>query len=470
MPGFEALRAHFAEFGQDHVFRWWKELDDAGRERLLAQAARIDLGALERAHAIHSRPGDGDALRLEPAEVERLPEHGGDPERSAAARRRGEEMLAAGRVASLVVAGGQGSRLGFEGPKGAFPIGPVTDRTLFEIQAQKIRGLRRRYARPLPWCVMTSAATDAATTEFFRQAEFFGLPEEDVLFFSQGMVPSMDFEGRLFLETRDRIFENPDGHGGSLTALLGSGVLDALESRGIDTIFYYQVDNPLVRMCDPVYLGFHEAAGAEASCKVVQKMDPMESVGIVARVNGRTSVVEYTELEEEDRFARNAAGELVYWAGNIAIHVFATAFVRRVARDAEQLLPYHASEKKIPHIDDEGRLVKPAQPNGRKLERFVFDALPAAKGVCIVETDRDGEFSPVKNAEGRDSPDTARRGLVARYRVWLAAAGIDLPGGNPAIEIDHSQIDGPDDTRRLRIQSIAEAGEVVRIAPGDPAS
>jgi UDP-N-acetylglucosamine/UDP-N-acetylgalactosamine diphosphorylase len=317
---------------------------------------------------------------------------------------------------------------------------------------------------------MTSATNDAATREFFRKAEFFGLPEQDVVFFRQGMVPSMDFEGRLFLEAPDRIFENPDGHGGSLTALLDSGALDALERRGIDTVFYYQVDNPLVRMCDPVYLGFHEAAGAEASCKVVQKTDPMEGVGIVARANGRTGVVEYTELNDENRFARNTAEELVYWAGNIAIHLFATAFVRRVARDAERLLPYHASEKTIPHIDDEGRPVKPAQPNGRKLERFVFDALPAAKGVCVVETDREGEFSPVKNAEGRDSPETARRGLTARYRAWLAAAGVALPGGDAAIEIDHSQIDGPDDTRRLRIQSIAEAGDVVRIASGDPAS
>jgi UDP-N-acetylglucosamine/UDP-N-acetylgalactosamine diphosphorylase len=470
MSDFEALRAHFAEFGQERVFRYWERLDGAGRERLLAQAAQIDLAALQRAHAIHSRPPSADSLQLEPVEVERLPEHGGDPETAAAARQRGEEMLADGRVAPLVVGGGQGTRLGFEGPKGAFPLGPVTDRTLFEIQAQKIRGLRRRYGRPLPWCVMTSAATDAATREFFRKAEFFGLPEEDVVFFRQGMVPSMDFEGRLFLEARDRIFENPDGHGGSLTALLDSGVLDELERRGIDTVFYYQVDNPLVRMCDPVYLGFHEGAGAEVSCKVVRKTDPPEKVGIVARANGRIGVVEYTELNDENRFARDAAGELVYWAGNIAIHLFATGFVRRVARDAERFLPYHASEKKIPHIDDEGRPVTPERPNGRKLERFVFDALPAAKEVCVVETDRADEFSPVKNAEGSNSPETARRSLTARYRAWLTAAGVAFPGGDTQIEIDHSQIDGPDDARRLRLQSIAEAGDVIRIASGDPAS
>jgi UDP-N-acetylglucosamine/UDP-N-acetylgalactosamine diphosphorylase len=317
---------------------------------------------------------------------------------------------------------------------------------------------------------MTSAATDAETREFFRKAEFFGVPEGDVLFFRQGMVPSMDFEGRLFLAAPDRIFENPDGHGGSLTALLDSGVLDDLEDRGIDTIFYYQVDNPLVRMCDPVYLGFHEGAGAEISCKVVRKTDPPEKVGIVARANGRIGIVEYTELSDENRFARDADGELVYWAGNIAIHLLSTAFARRVALDAERLLPFHASEKKIPHIDEEGRPVTPEQPNGRKLERFVFDALPAAKEVCVVETDRAVEFAPLKNAEGSSSPETARRGLVARYRSWLTAAGIAIPDGVAQIEIDHSQIDGPEDARSLRIRSIAEAGDAIRIASGDPAS
>jgi UDP-N-acetylglucosamine/UDP-N-acetylgalactosamine diphosphorylase len=466
---FDPIREYFSENGQSHIFRWWEHLDDAGRQRLLAQAAEIDLAALERVHAFHSQRADAEGPRLEPVEAERLPEHGGDPAKAVAARERGEDMLAAGRVAALVVAGGQGTRLGFDGPKGAFPIGPVTDRTLFEIQAQKIRGVRRRYGRALPWCLMTSAATDAATREFFRSKAFFGLPEEDVLFFCQGMVPSLDFDGRLLLETQDRIFENPDGHGGCLTALLDSGVLDELEGRGIDTLFYYQVDNPLVRMCDPVYLGLHELAGAEMSCKVVQKTDPQEKVGIVARANGRVTVVEYTELGEADSTTRDDDGELVYWAGNIAIHLLAVPFVRRVACAAERFLPYHASAKKIPHIDDEGRRVKPAQLNGREFQRFVFDALSVAKGVCVVETDRGVEFSPVKNAQGSNSPATARRDLVARYRVWLAASGVVLPESDAAIEVDHTQIDGPDDARRLRIHDIAEAGDAIRIAAGGPA-
>jgi UDP-N-acetylglucosamine/UDP-N-acetylgalactosamine diphosphorylase len=469
MVEFESLRAAFAKFGQDHVFAWWSQLGGAERDRLLAQAARIDLAALERVHRKHSQGPPAAPADLGPVEVERLPGRGGDQRRAMAARRAGEALLTAGRVAALVVAGGQATRLGFDGPKGAFPIGPVTHRSLFEIQAQKIRNLRHRTRRPLPWCVMTSPATDAATRDFFRASDFFGIPERDVLFFRQGVVPSMDFDGRLILEAPDRIFENPDGHGGCLTALLDSGVLDELDRRGVDTIFYYQVDNPLVRICDPVYLGFHDTASAEVSCKVVRKTDPEEKVGIVVRVDGRVGVVEYTELDHAARHQRDADDQLVYWAGNIAIHVFGAAFVRRVAANAEELLPFHASDKKIPHIDAAGRSVAPDQPNGQKLERFVFDALGAAERVCVVEAERTAEFSPVKNALGADSPDSARRDLNASYRNWLAASGITVPEPNASIEIDHSQIDGPEDVARLGIHGVADAGDVIRISSGDRA-
>ncbi len=313
---------------------------------------------------------------------------------------------------------------------------------------------------------MTSPATDAATREHFEEHGFFALPADDVFFLCQGMVPSMDLEGRLFLDAKDHIFENPNGHGGTLPALVDSGALDDMERRGCDTIFYYQVDNPLIRMGDPTFLGFHDGAGAEMSAKVVAKSSAEEKVGVIARRGGAPGVVEYTEISEADREARDDAGELLYWAGNPAIHAFATAFVRRVAADAEHLLPYHASEKKIPHLDASGASVAPDAPNGRKLERFIFDALPAAKTVCVVETERSLEFSPVKNAEGGDSPETSRRDLVARYRAWLEEAGVTLPSPDVPIEIDHSVVDGPEDARSLGVDSIDEARDVIRVGSG----
>ena len=214
-------------------------------------------------------------------------DRGTDPALLEAARERGEALLHDGRVGLMVVAGGQATRLGYPGPKGAFPLGPVSGRSLFEIHAQKLRRLRERYGRPLPWYVMTSPATDEATRRFFAENAHFGLPENDVFFLVQRMVPSFDFEGKLILEAPDRIFENPDGHGGSLTALHGSGALDDMDARGVDTLYYFQVDNPTLWLADPVFLGLHAERSAEMSCKVVRKRDPAQKVGVVARVGGR---------------------------------------------------------------------------------------------------------------------------------------------------------------------------------------
>lgn len=464
--GLQELRERFAAFGQAHVFRFWDALDEAARARLARQAAGIDLASFATVHAATQALATPGAGRLEPARIERLPERGGDPRAAAAAQERGETLLAEGKVAVMVVAGGQGTRLGFEGPKGTFPVGPLSTRTLFAQQAQKLRGLRRRYGRDVPWYVMTSAATDAETRALFHREGWFGLPEADVFFLQQQMVPALDFEGRLILERADRVFESPNGHGGSLTALLASGALDDMESRGARSLFYYQVDNPLVRIADPVYLGFHAAAGARMSCKVIAKLDPMEKMGIVAKIDGKVGVVEYTELDDANRHARGPDGELVYGAGSIAIHVLELDFVRRVAADADRLLPYHASAKKIPTVDAEGHPVAPSTPNGYKLERFVFDALAAADRVMILETRREDDYSPIKNATGSDSPDTARRDLMAVYRRWLSAAGVEGFEATTAIEIDHSVFDGPEDLRASRIRRIADAGGAIRIAPG----
>jgi UDP-N-acetylglucosamine/UDP-N-acetylgalactosamine diphosphorylase len=460
---FEETLARFRAYGQEGVFRFWDRLDDGQRQGLLEQAVGVDLAALQSAHAAATGRTSSRLPKLEAVPVVRLPASEAEVRAAARAAEIGHQALAKGRVAALVVAGGQASRLGIEEPKGAYRLGPVSGRTLFEQQAQKIRGLRRRYGRALLWYIMTSAATDAATRALFTANRSFGLPADEFCFFRQGMVQSLDFEGRMLLERADRIFENPNGHGGSLTALLSSGALDDMERRGVDTVFYYQVDNPLIRIADPAYLGFHLDAGAEMSCKVIRKRDPMEKVGIIARSDGRIGVVEYTEIDDEHRFATDDDGELVFWAGNAAIHVFSTAFIRRVAERADELLPYHASAKRIPAIDEAGRPIEPTEPNGHKLERFVFDALGAAESVCLVEGDRELEYSPVKNARGADSPASARRDLIAVYRSWLDAAGIELPEDGVAIEIDHSRVDGPEDARQLGIRRCEEAADVIRL-------
>lgn len=462
----ETLRAAFAAHGQSHVFRFWDTLDGDARRRLLRQAQAVDLPLLLSAWEDTRRRPLERLPRIEPAVVEAAPEHGGDAARFREAREAGEACLAAGRVGVMVVAGGQATRLGTDVPKGSFPIGPVSGRTLFELQSQKLRRLRERYGRRIPWYVMTSPATDFATRDAFARAGWYGLPKADVFFLCQGMVPAFDFEGRLILERPDRIFESPDGHGGAIPALLCSGALDDMSARGIDSLFYYQVDNPLVRLGDPTFLGFHALRGAEVSCKVVRKRDPAEKVGVVARIDGRVGIVEYTEIDDALRNARDEDGGLRMWAGSIAIHVFDREFLRRIAVQADTLLPYHASRKVIPTLDAEGQPYRPSAPNGFKFERFVFDVLPVAQQVSVVETLREDEYAPVKNAEGSDSPATARAALVELYRRWLDQAGIALPTRNRAIEIDHARVDSPDDARALGIRRADEARDVIRIAVG----
>ena len=517
----EQLRERYAAFGQGHVFRFWDSLGEAARTQLADQARRIDLAALRRIQE-HTRqlaaPG---TRKLAPAAIEQLPSRGGSVERRAAAAKRGEELLRAGRVGVMVVAGGQGTRLGFEGPKGIFPLGPVSGRTLFQLHAEKLRGARRRHRTAIPWYVMTSPATDAATRSFFERHASFGIPREDVVFLCQSMAPALDFEGRLILEAPDRIAESPNGHGGAFQALADSGALDDMDRRGISTISYFQVDNPMIRLADPLFVGLHGLEQAEMSCKVVRKLDPLEKVGVVARVDGRTSIVEYTEIDEAHRDARDAAGELlywagsiaihaidgsemsakvvrkidpmekvgvlarvdgrvgvveyteiddasrhardprgdlVYWAGSIAIHALEVSFARRIAAEAERFLPYHASAKKIPFVDDHGAPVKPSEPNGHKLERFLFDALPAARRVTLLEVERGDEYAPLKNAEGSDSPATARCALDALVRRWLAAASIEV-AADRWVEVDHARLDGADDVSHVR--SAEDAGLVL---------
>lgn len=452
---FGALRERYVQADQAQVFRHWDRLDRAGRQRLAAQAASLDLSAAAEGRA-RIASGPEPPPDLEPALVARLPEQGGDAVLRARARARGEEMLAAGAVAPLVVAGGQATRLGWDGPKGCFPIGPVSERSLFELLAQKLRAARRRSGRPLPWCVMTSESTDTAIRAFFRDHDFFGLPEPDVLFFCQASTPALDHRGRILLEAPDRIAVCPGGHGGVIPALLESGVLDRLEERGIRWITTFQVDNPLVHVADPVFLGLHALANAEMSCKVVAKRSPRERAGSVALRDGRVRVIEYSEIAPAHRDLRGDDGELRFWAASIGMHVLDTGFVRRAAARAAETLPHHLALKRIPCLAEDGSHIRPTEPNAYKLERFVFDALAATDRAALLEVRREEEYSPVKNPDGSESPATARRDLVACYERWLARADANDP----------AKISGPEAAAILELDPHAPGPEVSRTASG----
>ena len=421
-----SLIENFNRAGQGHVFAFFDRLAPDQQRRLLEEAAEIDLGEI--AQLTKTLLGQGAAAGvnlegLEPAPYEPLPEHGGDAAAWAEAKAKGEEALRAGRVAAFTVAGGQGTRLGYNGPKGTFPVTPLKQKTLFQVFAEKIHAAGVRYGRPLHWFIMTSHQNHAATEAFFQENNFFGLERARVHFFRQGRMPAVNFEGKILLESPGSIAMSPDGHGGSLRALGRSGALDVMQREGVDTLSYFQVDNPLVRCIDPAFIGWHLLRGSEMSSKMVPKAYPEEKLGHFCRQNGKLVVIEYSDLPMTMQRETDANGKLRYVAGSIAIHVLDREFIRRMAAGGDASLPFHRADKKIPTVAADGSAVKPEKPNGVKFEMFVFDALPFAKNPVVIETRRADDFSPVKNAEGVDSPQTCREDQLRQFGRWLKANG-----------------------------------------------
>jgi len=330
-------------------------------------------------------------------------------------------------VAAVVVAGGQGTRLGIDGPKGCVLVTPVKGKSLFQVFAEQIRAARIRYGGPVPLYVMTSPANDAETREYFGSNGHFGLDAGDVFFFAQGQMPAIGLDGKVLLSERHRVAFSPDGHGGCLAAMARSGALDDMARRGVEQLSYFQVDNPLVRCVDPVFIGLHAQAGAEASAKAVPKREPLERLGNFCLVDGKVTVIEYSDLPEELAMATRDDGTLLFSAGSIAIHVFSRSFVERLTAGGDCGLPMHRAVKKVAYIDPTGAEIDPPGPNAVKLERFIFDALPLAEKAVILQTPRDEEFSPVKNAAGADSLDTCKHDQVRRAAEWLEAAGVSVP-------------------------------------------
>jgi len=413
--------------GQDHILRFWDELDYESRKKLLAQIDEIDFQLISRlAKTLGPEVKTKPSRELQCAPVIRCPSEENDVKARDEAIAAGKDALHAGRVALLTVAGGQGSRLGLDGPKGELGIGPITGKSLFQLFAEKIIALRKRYGIQLPWYIMTSESTDLPTREFFEQHNHFNMPRSKTVFFKQRMLPAVDRRGKILMSEKDEIFISPNGHGGALLALQESGSLNKIEEEGGDLIFYFQVDNPLVNIADPVFVGHHILQKANVSCKGIKKAYPSEKVGVFACVDEQVDVIEYSELTEEEQNERDEKGELVYGFGNAAIHVFSTDFLKKVL-SSEQKLPYHVSFKEVSHIDKNGRHVQPRKPNGYKFETFVFDTLDFSEKTVIVEAARDDEFAPVKSNTGPDTLDNAKRLLTRMWGRWLSECGIDVP-------------------------------------------
>jgi UDP-N-acetylglucosamine/UDP-N-acetylgalactosamine diphosphorylase len=464
-------------FGQTHLLAFWSELTSDQREQLLADLDQIDWDRcvpLIHSH-VRRRPTTPVQRSLDPPSAFSAAPGPDQADLYARARRAGAEAIRAGRVAAFMVAGGQGTRLGFDGPKGAFPISPLRNASLFQLFAESLLGAERRYGRRPRWYIMTSLANHAETTDFFARYRFFGLSPDDVVFFQQGQMPAFLPGGRIALAERHRVALSPDGHGGSLRALAEHGALADMRSRGIDTISYFQVDNPLVYTLDPLFVGLHLLTGSEMSSKAVHKASDDEKVGVFCLMGTplppregagnqfplpfregagggseseknphpalppqggeaapapRLGVIEYSDLPAELARAKDPDGSRRFDAGSIAVHILSREFVERLtAPGAVVQLPWHRADKKVPVVDERGEPVTPTAPNVVKLEMFVFDAIPLARNPLVLYTSREEEFSPVKNAIGADSPTTTRRDLIRRAANWLETCGVTVPRG-----------------------------------------
>ncbi len=419
----DSLRDRLRLSGQEHLLRFADELDPAQREELAREIESIDFDLIARLHR---------ELVLNPAStaaVEALaPLQGRDwksfpPSGQSAMTERGRIALKEGKAAAFLVAGGQGTRLGHAGPKGTFDIGLPSGKSLFQLQAERLLKLSRDCGRMIPWYIMTSRENHDATTAFFENHGFFGLNRSDVSFFQQAELPVVDADGKILMSEKGRVSLGPNGNGGCFPALKSGGALEDMRRRGVEWVFTYGVDNALVRICDPGFLGFAIDSNLPAASKAVAKANPEERVGVFCLRDGRPSVLEYSEMTPEMCEARDARGGLLYGSANIAVHLFRRDFLET---HAQASLPYHVAHKKIPHVDSEGRLLSPAAPNAYKFELFMFDLFPKAPGMAVLEVDRAEEFAPVKNppTAGVDSPATARRLILDLHRRWARAAGL----------------------------------------------
>ncbi|ARN56087.1 UTP--glucose-1-phosphate uridylyltransferase [Sedimentisphaera salicampi] len=425
---YEKLKHKLNRIGQEQLLRFWEELEETKRERLLRDIEQLEFENIprwvekyvKREHSVEL-PSEFDPAPYFKAEPPK-----GQEETYADAKAVGEDLIRQGKVGAFVVAGGQGTRLGFGGPKGCYPVSPVKNKTLFQIFAETILFANRKYGAKIPWYVMTSPLNHNATVQAFEENNYFGLDKNDVYMFEQGTMPNFQFDGKIFLSEKDEIAKSPDGHGGSLKALYARGAVADMQKRGIEHLSYFQVDNPLIQIMDPLFIGLHAKADAEMSSKALIKGYPKEKVGNFCLVNGRVNVIEYSDLPDEEAEKKNPDGSLVFQLGSIAIHIISRSFIEDINSEGFAL-PFHRAVKKIPHVNKVGEKVKPEEKNGIKLETFVFDALPMAGESVILETLREEEFAPVKNKEGVDSPAVTREMMTERAAKWLEAAGVDIP-------------------------------------------
>ncbi|KAJ3257128.1 UDP-N-acetylglucosamine pyrophosphorylase [Boothiomyces macroporosus] len=426
MASYEQVKQKLTEHGQGHLLDFYDSLDAEKKQILLNNVKDLNLARINQIFktATSAKPSSKN--------VSPLPKDAFD-----------STLYDAHKTKSWYDKGGQGTRLGSSDPKGCYNIQLPSGKSLFQLQGERILKLAQKLTSEkvvIPWYVMTSGPTRAATEAFFISHNYFGLEKSNVFFFNQGVLPAFTFEGKIFLESKESPAFSPDGNGGIYAALKSEGVIADLEKRKIPYIHAYCVDNCLVKVPDPVFVGYCVEKNADCGAKSIPKKNPDEAVGVICLRDGKPSVVEYSEIDPEMSRSRDASGALIYNAANIANHFYTTEFLKKIEK-FEHLLEYHIAKKKIKHINAEGVEIKPESSNGIKLELFIFDVFPFTERFAVLECARKDEFSPLKNAPGSkdgDSPDTSRADIMAQHVRFIEAAGgkvVSEDGSAPVFEI-----------------------------------
>ncbi|NLF25688.1 MAG: hypothetical protein GX589_08555 [Deltaproteobacteria bacterium] len=443
----ERVAAYLESIGQEFLISHLTTLEPPQRENLLNSIRTACWDELQNTYA------PPDVIQACPVEVVTLEDR---EHLSTEIDRIGHAAYANGEVAALLVAGGQGSRLGYDHPKGCFPIGPLSGNSLFQFHCEKILSVSEETGKPFPLLIMTSPATDDDTRKFLKEHSYFGLPPEHVSIFTQGMVPTCDANAQVLLAAPDQILKNPNGHGGCIEALAESGILERLSRLGVAEIIFIQVDNVLAPVFDPTGVGFRRFRNADTVTKVLLKADPLEKVGTMLKIGDRDHVIEYSDLPFTLRQpATEQEHALIAW-GRPALEIYGVEFLRRFVASGARL-PYHLAQKSVSAWTPEGFLERP----GIKRERFIFDILPHARNVNL-EVAREREFAPVKNLTGVDSVESAREILSKEYARWLREAGVEVVLEDGAyLEISPRFASTPEQLKR-KIESLPDFPKLVR--------
>ncbi|SCW01886.1 LAFE_0E09450g1_1 [Lachancea fermentati] len=434
----------YKKANQSHLFNEWNNLNDAQRrqfeENLRQVSHRVSPSAIVRDCQKALKLAEDNASASSP--IEPLPEYSyesiiGNPEIEDEYQKLGLAAIARGEVAVILMAGGQGTRLGSSQPKGCYNIGLPSGKSLFQIQAEKLLRLQKlaQSHKPIPWYIMTSKPTREPTEQFFKEHSYFGLSPQQITFFNQGTLPALDLEGAKLLQSSPtELVESPDGNGGLYRAIKDNKLLDDFVSNNIRHIHMYCVDNVLVKLADPVFIGYAIKHGFELATKAVRKRDAAESVGLIATKDGKPCVIEYSEISKEMAEAKDDQGLLKLRAANIVNHYYAVDLLERKLDEWCDTMPYHIAKKKIPFYNNtDGSYIKPSEPNGIKLEQFIFDVFPSVpleKFGCL-EVYREKEFAPLKNAPGsaNDNPETSRAAYLNLTTSWLKEVGAQVNDG-----------------------------------------